>query len=202
MRGKYFYLYLFSFLLLLSSVGGAFSAVLKEDVPPSCDVEMMDLMNINAGKSGRRDVELAQRIILKPDSTLEYTCFHNEISRAGGTSDFLNTDTYNEYLVASFGAKFGGGTYVYSGSGGGGTGCKAMNLVWDFLKCENFNDNNYTGTDIRKTPFFLTFTQLADKDPRAFPLACSSSTRDDKWKKDNEDSDVGKVLADTDPSVE
>lgn len=93
---------LFSFLLLFFSV---LSYGAQAEVVPgtSCDVEVYGHPDNPSGSSlwarawmeGKREMEVAQQLIVKPDSVLEYSCFaarRNELRRVGmawsGSSSF------------------------------------------------------------------------------------------------------------------
>lgn len=45
----------------------------------SCDADFMDVMKARAGLEATREMEMAQTIINKPDSVLEYSCFVSDI---------------------------------------------------------------------------------------------------------------------------
>lgn len=66
--------------------------VVDAEIPDSCDPDYMDILNIRGYLEGKRELETAQRIILKPDSVLEYSCFHEEsiwyASYAGRFSEY------------------------------------------------------------------------------------------------------------------
>lgn len=47
-----------------------------DQIPDSCDPDYMDVLNIRAYLEGKREMETAQRVILKQDSVLEYSCFN------------------------------------------------------------------------------------------------------------------------------
>lgn len=49
------------------------------EVPDSCDPDYLDVLNARSYLEGKREMEQAQRIILKPDSVLEYSCFNEDI---------------------------------------------------------------------------------------------------------------------------
>lgn len=48
---------------------------------PTCDSEFWDVMGARATIEGQREIEMAERIILKPDSVLEYSCFNQDLDR-------------------------------------------------------------------------------------------------------------------------
>lgn len=171
------------------------SGAQAQSLPASCGAEEHELLKQTAWQHAQREVEMAQRIILKPDSVLEYTCFQDELNRPGisGVGSLAVTPV-NQYLFGSYGATFGGGTYEHDADDGGrapaSANCDAMNRVWSFLKCQNFGSGE--GAD----DFFLTFEELAIFDPRQEPLACESSDamRSDKWRAANSQTDFTKPL--------
>lgn len=48
-------------------------------LPASCDSEFMSVMEARATMEGEREIEMAETLILKPDSVLAYSCFSGEI---------------------------------------------------------------------------------------------------------------------------
>jgi len=181
-------------MVLLVAPAGAFAVTNASDIPPSCDIDIMDLMKINAGKSGRREVEIAQRIILKPDSVLEYNCFDDILKKA----DMFNTESRSSHILNTGGAytayvdgNFG--TIYNSGYQASRSGCSVMDAVWAALKCNNFISKPYS------EDHFFTFDELAGFDPREKPLACNDSERNARWAEDNAASDVGNVIVDIGP---
>lgn len=212
-----------TFFILFFSVLSA--PVCAEVVPgTSCDVEVYDVLSERAWLEGQREVEVAQQLILKPDSVLEYSCFQqrrNELralgmdwSGSGGLSfgeitrligeligvaaaqAFLlgDTESFNNiiddvgdiafdgilaelgvdslealidnplqnYLTDNFYHTLAGGTYDQGAVGL----CDAMNVVWNFMKCSNFDEET-----------FYTLDQLTTSDFRTLPQQCSVTTR-------------------------
>ena len=175
------------FIVLLLSMSFVPISAGAQSIPDSCDPGMLNLMEKNAWKSGQREVELAQRIILKPDSVLEYSCIQNQLSKHPQALT-LGLDTWVQYVTTSFGATFAGVTY----SGAGFSNCNQMNAVWNFLKCENIAIDD---TDQRKN-FFFTFADLESFDPRDKPLSCDSVARNEKWVNHNDDTDLSIKISD------
>ena len=64
----------FTFFVLFFSV---LSAPVHAEVVPgsSCDVDVYKVLSDRAWMEGQREMEIAQKLILKPDSVLEYSCF-------------------------------------------------------------------------------------------------------------------------------
>ncbi len=164
-----------------------------QDLPPTCEPEYMDVLEERAWMEGKREMELAQHIILKADSVLEYSCFRDrmsDLSNIGArwsNGDAWQSDLHKDpnvgygdmgtalgalvgapldsYLNANFGHKYGGGSY-----NGNASACNGMYLIWTFLKCHNFDVNN-----------FKTFEQLRNADPRILPSLCNEANRAGKW---------------------
>jgi len=58
----------------------------------ACDSDFQDVMNARATMEATREVEMAQRIILKPDSVLEYSCFDDTISNLNQVANRMFSD--------------------------------------------------------------------------------------------------------------
>lgn len=151
-----------------------------------CDPEFAEVLGERAWMEGQREIETAERIILKPDSTLQYSCFVREAAAAalamdtifGDKKDSALLDGYlgyiamgpggdgpgGKYLDVNFGHEFAGGFF---GSGGP---CAQMAAVWHFVKCTDFNMD-----------WFKTFEELAANDFREKPWACNSGARNTAW---------------------
>jgi hypothetical protein len=85
----------FFLFIALSFMSAAFMCAASSPAqaqPASCDSDMMDVMKAAAWQGAQRDVELAERLILKPDSVLEYTCFNNYNVRLGENADVMFSD--------------------------------------------------------------------------------------------------------------
>ncbi|HRQ60324.1 MAG TPA: hypothetical protein PLO23_02230, partial [Alphaproteobacteria bacterium] len=46
-----------------------------QEVSKTCDITVQNQMKQQGWLEGQRELEMAQRLILKPDSVLEYSCF-------------------------------------------------------------------------------------------------------------------------------
>ena len=113
---------------------------------------------------------MAQRLILKPDSLLQYTCFaQGSVAGLG-----LEAGSTAPYLRENFRHSAGGGTtsIVSRASAGYFNGCYEMQAVWEVLKCQDYN------ADI-----FLTFEDLMVYDPREWPRTCTYDPQErvDEW---------------------
>ena len=164
------------FLFLISALGwgGQVSAgpqtQLPENIPETCDAEFYKIMSNRAWMEGKREMEAAQTFILKPDSVLEYSCFRNRgLDMAGqltfsdgGNMTAVAIDGGNaSYLEQNFDHIYGGGLGPAAGEV-----CDAMYQVWDFLKCQAFDIDNFT-----------LLSAMAGNDLRALPLACTNANQ-------------------------
>lgn len=52
-------------------------------IPDTCDADYYDVLRARSYVEGKREMEVAQRIILKPDSVLEYSCFNDALNDLG-----------------------------------------------------------------------------------------------------------------------
>lgn len=170
----------FSFCLFLMVVFALARPAAAQPIPPSCDANYYTVMSARAGLSASREMEAAQRIIRKPDSTLEYTCYalnvlNNLAVITGPPPRFLFSDDQNplsmdealaglvlepmnEYLDDNFWHLYLGG--AFPGFGGGPLICDAMMQVWNAAKCRDFDRN------------FLTLAEMVAVDPRTLPAPC------------------------------
>lgn len=161
------------------------------EIPDSCDPDYMDVLNARSYLEGKREYEQAQRIILKPDSVLEYSCFHIDADVLG---NWGATFSENGIVNAPNPPEFDTGINIFGGSldaalalvveqslvgflnsfdhiyGGGtftipppsGSGCNPMNIVWYASKCANFDPN-----------WWVRFDNLAIADIRTLPEPCA-----------------------------
>lgn len=142
----------------------------------TCDPDFYDVMSARAELEGIREMEAAQHIIRKPDSTLEYSCFaFNVLDVMASQANFLFSDdqdpnsmdtaldllvltAMNRYLDQNFWHLYLGGSFP--GFPVGPLVCDAMNQVWLASKCEDFDFE------------FLTFAEMAAGDRRTLPNPC------------------------------
>jgi hypothetical protein len=173
----FFLLFLAVFVVFPASSAHA-AAAAASVVPASCDPDFMEVVKTRAWMEGNREMEAAQKLILKPDSVMQYTCFDQRMG------DLASTAWSN--VKANMAAALAGAVYLplsnyYSNNfnhtmGGGttsvlGNTCDTMNQVWQALKCANAD-----------TADFWTFEELALTDFRTAPLACSGfAARNAKW---------------------
>lgn len=175
---------------------------MAQDVPPTCDVKVHELMKVQARLEGQRELEMAERIILKPDSTLEYSCFKQiaegwqsgarSFSKPAGNNDIngLVLSPLSPYLQ-NFGHLFLGGTYEAEGqtyaqqltkSDGQ---CNTHYWIWHLAKCSNPNPVH-----------FFKLSQLLNSDYRIYPEACSGTLKTERDKKITADQELVKSFPD------
>jgi len=145
-------------------------------IPATCDEDFWGVMDARAWMEGKREMEVAQRLILKPDSVLEYSCFAKRGQKLQNVNLFgkpersfdlriLVSSALNAYINNNFGHKYGGGSTNLNG-----TNCSVMGQVWDALKCVNLDKD-----------MFIKFEDVVDGDPRNLPEQCDEPGRADKW---------------------
>lgn len=87
----------------------------RDEHAPSCDPEFADVLEARANLEAMREVEIAQTLILKPDSVLEYSCFHIRNQELDEAADDLfsdnvdSTDLFNDPPL-----QFSGGSTPYA----------------------------------------------------------------------------------------
>lgn len=152
-----------------------------------CDPQFARVLGERAWMEGERELEAAQRILLKADSVLQYSCFVGEATAAGLAFNTIFSDRKESgqserymsyiamgppagtgpggnYLNVNFGHNFAGGFFSSGGP------CASMGAVWKFVKCSDFNMD-----------WFKTFEELAAGDPRTMPWPCTSASRNQAW---------------------
>ena len=154
-----------------------FAALAQHVVSPGCDPVFFDVMEARSTMEGQQDVEVAERLILKPDSVLEYSCFNDSVNNLsvfiggglGAVSGAIVTNSLASYLGNNFGHTYAGGA---SGPPGApGPTCNAMAAVWHFLKCNDFDRNH-----------FLSMAEMPANDIRVFPTTCPNpAARTANW---------------------
>lgn len=147
-------------------------------VPDStCNQSVLDAMNERAWLEGKREMEVAQRIILKPDSVLQYSCFSKRVAEGGG--DGYVSTMANKYLSDNFNNAFAGGQYPHPGDP-----CAYMNIPWDQVKCEDSGlceTWKYSRCKNIDISFFNPLVDFATGDPRTLPSACNEPNRTANW---------------------
>ncbi|MEM7618796.1 MAG: hypothetical protein AAF244_05400, partial [Pseudomonadota bacterium] len=168
------------------------ATTLHAQEPDTCDQDYYDVLGARAYLEGKREMEAAQRIILKNDSVLEYSCFHLDLDRIG-----VDGGSFSEggLLLAGNPPEFDGGIGISGGNldnaisitlfislieflesfrhdylGGTiatlpafGIGCSPMNIVWNIAKCENFDEDTW-----------VSLESLSSTDIRIYPSPCDS----------------------------
>lgn len=188
---------------VLTLIGGLFlpgEGLRAAEDSATCDPDFLDVMEARAWMEGKREMEVAQKFILKPDSVLEYSCYDLRVPPVGIAADDLFSDNIKKssgmYDTPPPNPPGGALTnqrlddalkihslqpmaahlqnYSHAFGGGSVTGitstCDAMYAVWNFLKCQNF--------DIAD---FRSFQDLVNEDPRTLPAACEDNGRSEKW---------------------
>ncbi len=144
--------------------------------PSSCDPAFGEVMKSHAWMAASREVETAQRLILKPDSVLQYSCFQEQLATAASFNSFRESAAgialvggqHSAYLGSNFNHAAGANT-----TGIGPDICYSMAVVWGQMKCRDFNKAD-----------FVTFEDLAGNDRRVFPEPCSAeavAARNENW---------------------
>ncbi|GEM_PF-6411187 len=118
---------------------------------------MHDLMRSRAWMEAQREVEVAETLILKPDSVLDYSCFSDLSNEAKGINIF------QEDLSG----------HVDSVLSAMSVSCKTMADITETMRC----------TDADKAKILPSLTDLVDGDIRP---SCSDSTRDNNWSAAND----------------
>lgn len=148
------------FILFLVVLTGTFSFKgYAGTVDPSCSNDFNDVLKARAWMSAKRDVEMAERLILKADSVLEYVCPNLNYSGSNALANSMR-----DYLGDNFGGNYAGGTHPNIGT------CIGMATVWQHLQCRDFNIDD-----------FRRFSELSNADPRSFAPACNEPNRAAKW---------------------
>lgn len=133
----------------------------------SCDPDFLEVIQTKGWMEGKREMEVAQALITRPDSVLEYSCFTDRAADAGVHGGLVQ-NVANTYLNNNFSHDGAAGQYTHNGDP-----CELMSAVWTFTKCQNINSD-----------LFVSFEDLTNDDVRAYPLSCSMSgetNHDTKW---------------------
>lgn len=70
----------------------AFAQNFRNRQSASCDVEFADVLEARATLEAMRELEIAQTLILKPDSVLEYSCFHERNNDLDAVANIMFSD--------------------------------------------------------------------------------------------------------------
>ncbi|MEZ5813179.1 MAG: hypothetical protein R3E13_00390 [Alphaproteobacteria bacterium] len=74
--------------LCVPVVGMHSAASAGPGVSAGCDPDFWNVLSARAEAEGQREMEAAQRLILKPDSTLQYSCFDGQLDALGSSDMF------------------------------------------------------------------------------------------------------------------
>jgi len=88
----------FIVIFALSVLIGAFVSANAPDAyaqSAACDSDFEDVMEARARLEAMREVEIAQHLILKPDSVLEYSCFYDRLDELGVSANNMFSDNVN-----------------------------------------------------------------------------------------------------------
>ncbi|MCC6598423.1 MAG: hypothetical protein IT559_06505 [Alphaproteobacteria bacterium] len=178
---------------------------------PGCDPAFSTVMGDRAWLEGQREIEAAERIILKPDSILQYSCFVVEAAAAGAAANVMFSDNVTSPVlfkggppVSPFGPNPPAGTltggeleeylgYIAmgppTGTGPGGT-YLASNFGHNFAGgffgaggvCASMGAVwHFVKCKDFNKDWFKTFEELVAADPRSVPWACNSPARNQSW---------------------
>lgn len=159
----------------------------------SCDSEFLDVIKARGWMQAKRELEVAQSTIVKPDSVLTYSCFDqrvteakNEIMSDGSITNGLVGAPLINYMTGNFEQNLAAGNFRDSNDDEFDPFlypddiCGLMGVVWhgaqgsdwDGVHCENANE-------IR----FISFETLTNSDYRSFPQGCNAAEPDhhNKW---------------------
>lgn len=191
---------------------GATPVMAQEAVPPTCDAGVHDMMKVQARLEGQKELEMAERLILKPDSTLEYSCFTQvaeswganagTFSNGGGgfppgappnlrtAIDSLVINPLSPYLE-NFGHLFLGGTFENEGGAfsdqlaGTDGQCNTHHWIWFLAKCANSNPVH-----------FFELSALVENDWRVYPQSCSGALKTDRDQRITDDQELTRAFPD------
>ena len=174
------------------------SITVSAQVPPTCDQDYYDLLGAKGYLEGKREMEAAQRIILKADSVLEYSCFHNDVTWLGqyggifsenrlssavtppefdGTPEPISATHLDNALSTVVYDSLVGFLQSFRHVYGGGSypftppsgDCNPMNVVWHIAKCESFDPSTW-----------IRMQDLAASDIRFYPEPCDDGNRQNR----------------------
>lgn len=111
----------------------------------ACSADTWAGMTGEASLQAQVQTRVAQALINKPDSVMEYSCFHDRIQGSGAlfSGDALQNASINNLVLMPLGNHLGR-NFGHTLAGGelpgppGGV-CSAMNAAWEFSKCENID---------------------------------------------------------------
>lgn len=171
-------------------------------IPDTCDANYYDVLRARSYVEGKREMETAQRLILKQDSVLEYSCFHEDLINVGteggrfseyglrtGTPPaaplFDGTDpptriypnSLEDALDAAVYDSLIGFLESFSHIYGGGSFAVAVNPI---AGCNPMNVVWHASQCQNFNPgWWVRLEDLADNDIRIFPVRCDETGRSD-----------------------
>lgn len=170
-----------------------------QEVSKTCDITVQNQMKQQGWLEGQRELELAQRLILKPDSVLEYSCFErvaknfavasnpswNFVNFGGGLPSGNIGNAVNSLVLSSFypyldnfGHLFLGGTFGDEGTAFTGTLanpdslCNPHYWIWFLAKCANASWEKKNEADDKHMNFFFPLEKLVNRNIRNKPQSC------------------------------
>lgn len=190
--------------------GAAFMSVMGLGNPAiaqtSCDPQYMDALESRAYLEAQREISMNQNLIVKPDSVLEYTCFHRimgtlarspgdrgnfsesnrwgEIPDHGATSldqafDEVVTSALTNYISTNYGHTFLGGRSTENYTPSNVTG-SAGNYACDRMLAV-WNAARCMNFMNQTQDGFHDFEYLRSNDPRQLPSACPTNGITTTW---------------------
>lgn len=176
--------------------------VYSQTVPDTCDADYYDVLRARTYAEGKRQVELTQRLILKPDSVLEYSCFNEAALHLGfagasfserglalgeGTPPEFDgapahiriyPNSLEDALERVVQSSLVGFLQSFSHIYGGGT------FTWVPNPLAGCNPMNVVWHVLKCSDFnqniWIRFEDLASDDIRFFPIPCDNPTRESR----------------------
>lgn len=131
-----------------------------------CDPAFGTVLENAAWKAGEREIEVAEKLILKPDSVLQYTCFPANSPYRQVTSMIVGN-----YVGSNFAKQGFVSSALAAGDLAGSQLCVQMAAVWSLQKCADFDIDD-----------FRTYAELAAADPRTTYATCpNQGERQQRW---------------------
>ncbi len=151
------------FLVILFVLSGSYALAGAMEGQPTCDADFNKRMTSRAWMEAEREIEMAEILIKKPRSVLEYSCFLSQAIDLGGAAN-MGEDAAQVFEQGSL----QGSVDYLKQSFPGSTTCAAMSEVWKEAQCQNFSEN-----------YFIDFPVMYAVDMRM----CNNPKRNEDWKK-------------------
>jgi len=169
-----------------------------QEIPETCDTEYYDVLSSRSYLEGKREMEAAQRIIIKPDSVLEYSCFNDMRIEAGALAgrfsdyglvtgvrppEFDGTDpptrvypnSLDDALADTIQTSLVGFLDSFWHIYGGGTFAMAPNPL---AGCNPMNVVWHASKCLNfNRSWWVRFEDFATRDIRVFPVPCDDTDR-------------------------